>query len=213
MKISKGTIVLLDPQSKKVLQTIELQYNPESVTRSLQAQTIEEQQGDRSQAMRLTGPPVETIRIDAQLDAMGIMDDPAHEGLVEKFGVQAQISALESIIYPSSRHLKSVFAAAKKGVMEISPPQAPLVLFAWSPSRRGIPVRITELTIEEQFFDPNLHPIRAKVSLSMRVLNVNDIGFSDHSGQLAMAHHQRQERLASAGGSKVARRSIAGRIA
>ena len=213
MRITKGTIVLLDPQSKRVLQTIALQYNPETVTRSLQAQTIEAQQGDRSQAMRLTGPPVETIRIDAQLDAMGIIDEPGHERIVEQLGVQAQVSALESIIYPSSRYLKSVFSAAKKGVMEITPPQAPLVLFAWSPSRKGIPVRITELIIEEQFFDPNLHPIRAKVTLSMRVLNVNDIGFSDHSGQLAMTHHQRQERLAEAGGSKSARRNIAGRIA
>ena len=144
---------------------------------------------------------------------MGIMDDPAHEGLVEKFGVQAQISALESIIYPSSRHLKSVYAAASRGVMEITPPQAPLVVFAWSPSRQGIPVRITELSIEEQFFDPNLHPIRAKVSISMRVLNVNDIGFAGHGGQLAMTHHQRQERLAVAGASKNARRSSRGGVA
>ena len=44
-----------------------------------------------------------------------------------------------------------------------------------------MPVRITEFSITEEAFDPKLNPIRAKVSLGMRVLTVDDLGF-DHKG-------------------------------
>ena len=40
-----------------------------------------------------------------------------------------------------------------------------------------MPVRITEFSITEEAFDPALNPIRAKVSLGMRVLSVDDLGF------------------------------------
>ncbi len=49
-------------------------------------------------------------------------------------------------------------------------------MFAWSKTRIT-PVRITELEITEEAFDPQLNPIRAKVTLGMRVLSVNDVGF------------------------------------
>ena len=80
--------------------------------------------------------------------------------------------------------------------------QAPLTLFVWSKSRIA-PVRIVEFSIEEQFFDPELNPIRAKISLGMRVLNVNDLGFRHRGGSLFMIYQQQKEQLAaaSAGGS------------
>jgi len=45
------------------------QYNPDTLSRTLQPQTVREA-GDRSEAMRLTGPPVETIKLKAEIDAM-----------------------------------------------------------------------------------------------------------------------------------------------
>ena len=54
--------------------------------------------------------------------------------------------------------------------------QSPLTLFIWS-KNRIMPVRLTDFSITEEAFDPNLNPIRAKVSLGMRVLSVNDVGF------------------------------------
>ena len=48
----------------------------------------------------------------------------------------------------------------------------------------------------EEAFDPNLNPIRAKVSLGLRVLNVNDLGFDHRGGNLYMTYHQRLEYLA-----------------
>jgi hypothetical protein len=59
-----------------------------------------------------------------------------------------------------------------------------------------VPVRLTEFTITEEAFDPALNPIRAKVSLGMRVLNVNDLGFDHRGGNLFMAYLQRKEQLA-----------------
>jgi len=71
-----------------------------------------------------------------------------------------------------------------------------LTLFIWSKSRI-LPVRLTEFSITEEAFDTNLNPIRAKVSLGMRVLSVDDLGFDHKGGSLYMNYHQNKERFAS----------------
>ena len=69
-KILKGGIVLLNPDTFTVLANgiIILQYNPDTLTRTLKIKGAEEG-GDRSEALRLTGPPVETIKLEAEIDA------------------------------------------------------------------------------------------------------------------------------------------------
>jgi hypothetical protein len=57
-------------------------------------------------------------------------------------------------------------------------------------------MRLTELSITEEAFDPNLNPIRAKVSLGMRVYTVNDLGFDVKGGDLYMSYQKAKERLA-----------------
>ena len=74
--------------------------------------------------------------------------------------------------------------------------EAPLTLFIWSASR-VVPMRITEFTITEEAFDVDLNPIRAKVSLGMRVLSIDDLTFTDFGGSLYMTYQQQKERLAS----------------
>ena len=59
-----------------------------------------------------------------------------------------------------------------------------------------MPVRLTEFTITEEAFDTSLNPIRAKVSLGMRVLTVDDLGFAHRGGAIFMAYQQRKEALA-----------------
>ena len=59
-------------------------------------------------------------------------------------------------------------------------------------------MRLTEFSITEEAFDPALNPIRAKVSLGMRVLSVDDLGFEHKGGSLFMAYLQQKERLADA---------------
>src|SRR5207237_233410 len=109
-------------------------------------------------------------------------------------GIHPQLAALEMIVHPSNIQLLAGNALAKSGVLEIAPVEAPLSLFVWSRSRI-IPVRITDFSITEEAFDPNLNPIRAKVSLGMRVLNVNDLGFDDKGGNVFMAYLIQKEVL------------------
>jgi hypothetical protein len=86
------------------------------------------------------------------------------------------------------------------GTIEVAPMEAPLTLFVWSASR-VVPVRLTEFSVAEEAFDTNLNPIRAKVSLGMRVLSVNDLNFDEKGNQIYLAYQQSKERLAAMTGS------------
>lgn len=191
-KVIKGGIVLIDPVSGAVRRIIALQYNPDSISRSLQAQGVGET-GDRSEAMRLKGPPVETIKVEAEVDATDQLE--VVNGTAISVGLHPQLAALELIIYPSSSQLQSNNSLAQSGTLEIIPMETALMLFVWS-QHRIVPVRLTEFSITEEGFDVALNPIRAKVSLGMRVLNVNDLGFSHKGGSLFMSYLQQKEQLA-----------------
>jgi len=65
----------------------------------------------------------------------------------------------------------------------------------WSRSRI-VPVRLTEFSITEEAFDPALNPIVAKVTMGLRVLSVDDLGFAHKGGSLFMAYLQQKEQLA-----------------
>ncbi len=68
-RLLKGGIVLIDPDTSAVQRIIALQYNPDSLSRTLQPQAVKEG-GDRSEALRLTGPPVEEIKSIPKINAM-----------------------------------------------------------------------------------------------------------------------------------------------
>ncbi len=194
-RLLKGGIVLIDPDTAAIQRVIALQYNPDTLTRTLQVKSITpgSEGGDRSDAMRLKGPPVETLRLEAEIDAtdrLDLGDAPAVED-----GIHPDLAALESLVYPSSAQLLANNALAQSGTLEIAPMQSPLTLFVWS-KNRILPVRITEFSITEEAFDPALNPIRAKVSLSMRVLSVDDLGFNHRGGNLFMTYQQKKELLA-----------------
>ena len=103
-KLIKGGIVLIDPQSAQVRRIISLQYNPESLTRTLQVQGTGES-GDRSEALRLKGPPVETIKLDAEIDATDQLEFPEQNRNAVENGIQPQLALLESLVQPSSSQL------------------------------------------------------------------------------------------------------------
>jgi hypothetical protein len=193
-RLLKGGIVLVDPETAAVKRVISLQYNPDSISRTLQVQGVGDG-GDRSQALRLKGPPVETIKIDAEIDATDQLEFPDLNPSELGSGILSSLAALEAVIYPESRRMIENNRLSESGTLEIIPMQSPLTLFIWS-SQRIVPVRITEFSVTEDAFDPMLHPIRAKVSLGMRVLSVNDLGFNSLGGCLFMIYQQEKERLA-----------------
>jgi hypothetical protein len=181
-----------------VRRVITLQYNPDTLSRTLQTQSVSpaSEGGNRSEALRLKGPPIETIKLDAEIDATDQMElgDPQ----TAQTGIQSQLAALETIVYPPSDQLIGNNALARSGTLELVPMQSFLTLFVWSKSRI-LPVRITDFSVTEEAFDPQLNPIRAKVSLSLRVLSVDDLGFDSKGGSLFMIYQQQKERLASQG--------------
>jgi hypothetical protein len=196
-RVIKGGIVLLDPVTFTPLPVnniIVLQYNPDTLTRSLKIKGADEG-GDRSEAMRLTGPPVETIKLDAEIDATDQLENPDQNPNTVANGIAPQLAALETLAYPSSSALQNNFNLSQQGTLEIMPIQAPFTLFVWS-ANRIVPVRLTDFSITEEAFDPLLNPIRAKVSLGLRVLTIDDLSFSDKSGSLYMAYQINKERLA-----------------
>ena len=110
-------------------------------------------------------------------------------------GIAPQIAVLESLANPSVAELLALDALASSGTLEIIPPEAPLVLFIWS-RNRIVPVRVTELSVTEEAFDAALNPIRAKVSLGLRVLSTDDLGFQHRGGSLFINHLRTREALA-----------------
>jgi len=194
-RLLKGGIVLIDPDTAAVRRIITLQYNPDTLSRTLQVQSVSTEGGNRSEVLRLKGPPVETIKLDAEIDATDQLEFPDQNPNATQFGIQPQLAALETIIYPTSSQLQSSNALAQSGTLEIAPMETPLTLFIWSKSRI-LPVRLTDFSVTEEAFDPSLNPIRAKVSLGMRVLSVDDVGFSHKGGSLFMNYLQMKEQLA-----------------
>jgi hypothetical protein len=195
-RLVKGGIVLLDPESGAILRVITLQYNSDTMNRTLQIQPFTGGTGgdpNRSEALRLKGPPVETIKLDAEIDATDQLE--IADGVAVRVGVHPQLAALEIVAYPSSAQLLANNARAASGTLEIAPMQAPLTLFVWS-RNRIVPVRLTDFSAVEDAFDANLNPIRAKVSLGFRVLTVDDLGFAPKGGSLYMVYQQQKEALA-----------------
>jgi hypothetical protein len=191
-KLLKGGIVLIDPVTSSVRRIIALQYNPDSISRTLQVQGVGAESGDRSEALRLKGPPVETVKVEAEMDATDQLEEK--NGVTTEVGLHPQLATLELIVYPTSSQLQTNNSLAQSGTLEIAPMETPLMLFIWS-KQRIVPVRLTEFSITEEAFDATLNPIRAKVSLGMRVLSVNDIGFSHKGGSLFMSYLQNKEQL------------------
>jgi hypothetical protein len=208
-RILKGGIVLIDASSSAVLRVIALQYNPDSLTRSLQVQGFSADGGDRSEVLRLKGPPVETLKLEAEIDATDQLEFPEQNGGVTESGIFAQLAALETMVYPSSGQLRANDVLAQIGTLEIVPMETPLALFVWSKSRI-LPVRVTEFGITEEAFDTALNPIRAKVSLGLRVLSVNDVPSGHKAASLFMNYLQQKERLAGGAGGQLSALGLSG---
>lgn len=192
-RLIKGGIVLVDAETATIQKIITLQYNPDTLTRSLQVKGVGDSSGNRSEAMRLSGPPVETMKVEVELDATDQLE--AADSTATQTGIQPQLSILETIVYPSSTQLINNNNSAQSGTLEIIPMETSLSLFIWN-KNRIIPMRLTEFSITEEAFDVNLNPIRAKISLGMRVLSVDDLGFNT-AGSLYMNYQQNKEQLAS----------------
>src|ERR1700730_16236671 len=88
-RLVHGGIVTMDPDTAAVQSIIALQYNPDSLSRTLQIQAVQGgQDGVRVDALRLRGPAVETIKLEAELDATDQLELPDQNPIATQFGLQ-----------------------------------------------------------------------------------------------------------------------------
>jgi len=193
-RLIKGAFIIIEGQNE-VRQRILFQYNPETLTRSLRAR-YQYRSDDvyGGEPLGLQGPPAETIRLTIELDAADALEQGAESAV--RSGIYPALSALEVLLYPKSDDIVSEDAQLQQGAREIVPPPLPLVLFTWG-DRRVVPVRISDLEITEQSFDPDLNPLTASIALSLEVLSYRELGgIQTRGGALSLQRHQAIEQLA-----------------
>ena len=193
-RLLKGALVSVDLASP-IPTVIIFQYNPETLTRQLKARGMQGE-GAKGDAMRLNGAPEETIKIDVEIDAT---DHLEQDGAIAKaVGIYPQLSALEMLVYPKSGLVIANTAMLAGGLIEVAPPIGPFTLFIWGVNRI-LPVRVEEFSITEDAHDTALNPIRAKVSLGLRVLTYNDLSITNPGYYMFLAHQVVKETMAAIG--------------
>ena len=190
-RLLKGAIVTVSDFGSQT--TIAFQYNPETVKRSLQPQMAGGDEGQRSQIVRYTDAPVETIDVEITIDASDQLE--RGDASVMQAGIYPQLSLLELLTYPASQQVIQNTLLMEAGTLEVVPLTAPLALFMWG-ANRIVPVRLNTLSISEELFDPNLNPLRATVSLNMRALSYSDLAPYTQGYNLFLAYQQTKEAMA-----------------
>ena len=198
-RLLKGAIVAVDPLNPPPT-VILFQYNPDTLSRTLRPRTVGSD-ADPGDALRLKGPPEETLKLDIEVDATDQLEQAKPPAT--KMGVHPTLAALEVLLYPPASTVIANQALMALGVIEIVPPAMPLTLLVWG-AKRIVPVRITDLTITEDAFDAALNPIRARASLGLRVLTYDDLGLASAGGALFMAHQVTKEVMARVGAGDIA---------
>jgi hypothetical protein len=199
-KLLKGGLIVMAPGGGTVRNIIALQINADQLQISYTVQGVGgDGGGERAQPFRLKGPAVETFKLEAEIDATDQLEFPRENPVVVASGIAPQLAVLEGLVNPSVDELLNVAAEAAGGTLEILPPEAPLVLFVWGKNRVA-PVRVSDISVTEEAFDPALNPIRAKVSLGLRVMSTDDLGFTHRGGTIFLSYLRNREALAQKAG-------------
>jgi len=191
----KGGFILMDADGKTVLRTVVFQYNPDTLSRTLTPRGAKIDAGDRVEGLRLIGPPTETMKLEIELDATDRLEHPSDNPETVQNGIAPELADLETIITPATDDLIAANNLAQTGTLEVLPLPSPLVLLVLG-TNRTLPVRITDCSVVEEAFDLRLNPIRARVSLGIRVLSIDDLAFGTKGAELFMAAAKRREKLA-----------------
>jgi hypothetical protein len=185
-RLVKGGLVQVDAGTGAVRRVVSLQYNPDSVARTLKLSGAD----GGPEALRVGRPPVETLRTEVELDATDAME----RGAGARLGVHPMLAALEQLVHPTVTELRRRDALASTGAIEVLAEPGPLNLFVWS-AQRILPVQLTELTVTEEAFDAQLNPLRAKVTVGMRVLTADDLGYDQRGGAVYLTYLGTKESL------------------
>lgn len=191
---------------------IVFQYNPQSLTRSLEVWTPPEKAaGPKAPGAPAAAPtsaqpsdPPESFSLALELDATDDLEvgDP----IAVATGVADRVAALEMLLYPQEGSLVGDLLGAVGVSVSISVGgvsvgataaepvprgEVPVVLLVWGPGRI-VPVRLTSFQVEEQMFSPTLYPVHARVTVGLKVQTEADLkSYKDSVGkELAIAAYK-----------------------
>ncbi len=190
-RLLKGALIGVDIFNP-LASIVVFQYNPDTMTRRLEPRTLSGD-GEKGEAIRLSGPPKETITLSVEIDATDQLEEVNSIAVVS--GITPTLAALEMMLYPKSALVIANSILAAVGTIEVIPAEGPMILFIWGPTR-VLPVRLTGLTITEEAFDTLLNPTRAKAELSLSVLSYSDLKLVTPGNALFMVHQITKEVLA-----------------
>ncbi len=148
-RVLQGAFVCLDPATFAPTRIISFPYNPETLCRKLEPEPAAPDATNPVPAI-LPASPRQVIRFTLQMDATDQLEIPSENPVAVQFGMYPVMSAIEMLMYPPNTA------------------QNALTLFVWG-ANRMVPVRITELQIVEQLFDPKLNPIRMEMAVTLMV--------------------------------------------
>ncbi|HLZ34840.1 MAG TPA: hypothetical protein VKP13_12545 [Nitrospira sp.] len=193
-RLQKGALIAMDPLNP-LASVVVFQYNPDTFTRTISPQAAGEG-ADKGEVLRLKAPPQETIKLEIEIDATDQLEQAKEPAT--SMGIYPTLASLEMMLYPKSAVVIANEVLLNLGIIEVIPPEAPLTVLVWG-LKRVVPVRLTDLSITEEAFDPKLNPIRARASLGLRVLTYQDLGLLTPGGALFMAHQMAKEVMATIG--------------
>src|SRR5687767_9675067 len=204
-KLLKGALIQFSaPMLIPIPNIIVFQYNPETMTRTLEPWSPLERQrtydergrataaaltDEQTNQLRQPFDPSESFSLSLELDAADALEEPSSHPIATIAGVADRISAMEMLCYPPGAGaiggLLNVsvnvsigaggISASSGSAADVVPRRdVPIVLFFWGPGRI-LPVRITTFSVEEQQYSPLLYPIRAKVNIGLKVLDENHL--------------------------------------
>ena len=192
-KLLKGALIEFSERFiGPIPNVIVFQYNPETMTRTLEVWS--QNGGGESTASNDTShtaqpfDPPETFSLALELDAADSLENPESHPVAFISGVADRIAAMEMLLYPQGDSLLGGLMGSISGalsgaststgggggtVQPVPRGTVPVVLFVWGPGRI-VPVRLTSFSVEEQAYSPLLYPIRAKVSIGLKILTPKD---------------------------------------
>lgn len=198
-KLLKGALVAYQSQLIPGIPRLVLfQFNPDTLTRTLRHRTAtggaSESPADAREILQVMGPPQESISMKVTLDAADQLEFPSQNPDVVVAGLHPALATLELLLYPPSTLVISNFLRAALGSRSVTSMDVPLSLLVWGPAR-VVPVMVTSFSVTEQAFDQLLNPIRAEVSLDLKVLSYRDLEPGTLGHGAALVNHVAKEAL------------------